>query len=264
MKKVGTVGRILLAVVVLVVFVGNVDAQAWRPTGNLVAGRAGHTAVLLQNGKVLVAGGANAQGFLSSAEMYDPFTGTWAATGSMAIPRLYHAMTLLHDGRVLVTGGLTDEAAGSSEVYDPISGTWTLINSMVGSRYSHTATTLQNGKVLIVGGLTNNTSGTTTTDSVKIYDPTTGLFSLTQPLNGTTSGHTATLLPDGRVLVTGGRGFGPFETGQLSSAQIYDPASGLWTIVGSMAVRREGHMATLLMNGQVFNWLQVLAISPSS
>ena len=100
-------------------------------------GRFNHTATLLFNGKVLVAGGANFTGAypslfatLADAELYDPATGTWTATGAMTIPRQYHTATLLPDGQVLVAGGTSDVYTGSepdrynslssAELYDPI------------------------------------------------------------------------------------------------------------------------------------------------
>jgi Kelch motif/Galactose oxidase, central domain len=107
-----------------------------------------------------------------------------------------------------------------------------------------------NGQVLIVGGILQYRPPVGT-GTAEIYDPNTELFLPTNPIVGTTSYHTATLLSDSRVLVTGGRGFGPFETGQLSSAQVYNSTSGIWTLVGRMIVPREGHTATRLQNGQV-------------
>src|SRR5262245_30845365 len=123
-KQTGQIGKILLAVVMVCTFVAGTAAQTWTPTGTMTTGRAGHVAVLLQNGKMLVAGGANTLSFLSSAELYDPLTGTWTSTGSMTTARVYHTAAVLLDGSVLVTGGFNSsaQALSSAEVYDPLLG----------------------------------------------------------------------------------------------------------------------------------------------
>jgi len=255
MRLTRTLSTNLLGMMIFLTWINEASAQTWTFTGSMSTSRGHYIAVLLHTGKVLVAGGANEQGALSSAELYDPGTGTWSATGSMTTPRFYHAAALLIDGRVLVTGGFNTtsspkEPQKSAELYDPTNGTWTLTDSMVIPRRSHTVTTLVNGEVLVVAGIIEE-SPPTSTGIVERYDPNTGLFLSANPIVGTTSDHSATLLSDGRVLVTGGRGFGPFETGQLSSAQVYDSITGMWALVGRMIVPREGHTATRLQNGQV-------------
>ena len=113
--------------------------SGFRPTGDMSAGRTGHTATLLQSGKVLMAGGDPClfDGFyyencpLSSAELYDPGTGTFAATGKMSVTRVSHTATLLNNGKVLVAGGHD----ASAELYDPTSGKFAATGSMsVGRR----------------------------------------------------------------------------------------------------------------------------------
>jgi Galactose oxidase, central domain len=119
-------------------------------TGSLNTARQFHTATLLSNGKVLVAGGRGTSGYLTSAELYDPASGTWSATGSLTTARYQHTATLLPNGKVLVTGGqaTSGSALTSAELYDPASGTWTATGSLTTARYLHTATLLSNGKVL--------------------------------------------------------------------------------------------------------------------
>ena len=125
----------------------------FEETGSLATARLNHTATLLPNGKVLVAGGLRG-GTLASAELYDPANGTWAATGSLATARYCHTATLLPNGKVLVAGGRDSSlnTLASAELYDPTSGTWTTTGSLATARYSHTATLLPSGKVLVVGG----------------------------------------------------------------------------------------------------------------
>src|SRR5438874_1895775 len=108
-------------------------AGAWISTGSLTVPRLQHTATLLPNGKVLVAGGVD-QGALASAELYDPATGTWTPTGSLSTARFVHAAMLLPSGKVLVAAGLgycnCHVLLASAEVYDPAMGTWTPTGSL--------------------------------------------------------------------------------------------------------------------------------------
>jgi hypothetical protein len=132
----------------------------WIVTGDLNVPHGGQTATLLQNGKVLVAGG-DATGV--GAELYDPATGMWTPTGSMVAARgPWKAATLLQNGKVLVAGGQNGPLAlASAELYDPATGVWTATGSMHVVRNTHTATLLLNGQVLVAGG--DAISGTSTT-----------------------------------------------------------------------------------------------------
>ncbi len=133
----------------------NPASGTWSPTGSLHQRRYLHTATLLLDGRVLVAGGCcDEVNYLASAELYDPATGTWSETGAMHDARLYHTATLLADGRALAAGGednhFNDLARG--ELYDPQMGTWSPTGSLHQARYLHTATLLLDGRVLAAGG----------------------------------------------------------------------------------------------------------------
>ena len=228
-------------------------AGTWTNTGSMNVGRYAHTATLLPNGQVLVAGG-NSSGttYEASAELYDPSTGTWTLTGSMNVARTVATATLLQSGEVLVAGGLsTSEITATAELYDPSTGTWTLTGSMNVARYFHTATLLQSGEVLVTGG--DNNRGFTAT--AELYDPRTGTWTLTGSMNDARVEHTATLLQNGQVLVAGGfNGGAVLADAELYNPNAIDPTTGLlgtWTLTGSMNMGHENHTATLLQNGQV-------------
>ena len=231
-------------------------------TGNMTAARASHTATRLNDGTVLVAGGGviffNGVGHtsimsLSSAEIFNPNTGTFTATaGPMAMPRESHVAALLSSGKVLIAGG-SDGALGinmpattvyaSSEVYDPSTGHFTAAGSMNAARDLFTATLLNTGKVLVAGGVNTTAS----LQSADLYDPSSTSFAATGNLMELRFYQDATLLNDGTVLITGGNG----ATGGLATAEIYEPTAGTFAITGSMIQVRVWHTATLLKDGTV-------------
>jgi uncharacterized delta-60 repeat protein len=213
--------------------------------------RYGHTATLLANGKLLIAGGYSSSGPTTSAEIYNPATNLFTATGSLNVARHMAAAVLLQDGRVLIAGGYNSSAPdglASAEVYDPVAGTFTLLgSSMATTRYFHTATVLADGKVLIAGGGLPFSSASNT---ASLFNPATNTFSATTG-NLVGSGiysHTATLLPTGKVLITGGRAGGCCPT---TAAQLYDPATNTFAATGSLNAARQEHTATLLADGSV-------------
>ena len=220
-------------------------------TGSLTTARTGHTATLLPNGQVLVAGGFNGTIPLASAELYDPASGTWTATGSLATARTEHLATLLLNGKVLVAGGFNFDGPplANTELYDPASGTWTATGNSLIEVIGSTETLLPAGKVLVAGGSTLTLPPLTFASSER-YDPASGNWTGTGGLNNARTGHTATLLTDGRVLVAGGANVFKSVV-YLASAELYDPASGVWTATGCLTTPRTGHTATLLTNGQV-------------
>ena len=229
----------------------------WNSTGSMSTARYCHTATLLPNGKVLVTGGYGKNDSyyyssfsLSNAELYDPATGTWSNTGSMNYARGdSFTSTLLPNGKVLVAGGYNNGLClSSAELYDPATGGWSTTGSMYDIRFQHTATLLPNGKVLVTGGC-NNANGSFLS-SAELYDPATGGWSATGSMYDTRFTHKATLLGNGKVLVAGGVG-GHSGNGHLSSAELYDPATGGWSATGSMNYARFCIIVSLLQNGKV-------------
>ena len=233
--------------------------NTWTAAASNLISVASHTATLLNDGRVLVAGGNRGPGItLNSVEIYDPNADTWKLAASMTYPRESHTATLLANGKVLVAGGFVQDptSAGRSgttalaEIYDPATDTWTSAGSMSTHRAHHTATLLGSGKVLVVGGLDQGGVGYGYTISAETYDPATNTWTpVAAPLTLARSSHTATLLNNGKVLVAGGTTAG--SPGTLASVEIYDPTSNVWTTGPSMASARYSHTATLLNDGRV-------------
>ena len=217
---------------------------AWTRTGAPAVDRdVRGISIALADGRVLIAGGGPSA--LTGAEIYDPANGTWAATGSMHDDRGYPVAVRLADGRVLVAGGsnVRGENLASAELFDPATGVWTRTGQMKVARNQAFASLLSNGKVLVAGAGTD--VGTKT--SAEVFDPATGVWTPTGDLiTGRAGPLSATLLNDGRVLVTGG-----FNSDQRS-AEIYEPSTGTWATTGRMAsVRVDEQTAALLKDGRV-------------
>ena len=244
------------------------NSGTWQATGSMTAGRFAHTAVLLADGRVLVVGGVPfsfscADPPLStSAELYNPATGTWTRTGNLAFGRTSAVSVVLADGRVLVTGGgRCGVIRNQAEIFDPATGTWTTTGSMSTVRRSPAAVRLGDGRVLVAGGTGAFPFASLAT--AEIYDPSSGTWTATgsmhDPRVWTSDDASGTnfLMPlaDGRILTAGGLNRcseSGCDLAFLTSAEVFDPASGGWTPTGAMATGRYRHQMAVLSTGQVF------------
>src|SRR2546425_1128009 len=222
------------------------DIPNGMPASSLGSGRSLHTATLLFDGRVLVAGGygTSQTAPLASAELYDPVTNTWTPTGSMNVARGEQTGTLLNNGKVLVAGGLNPGGfLTSAELWDPATGVWTATGSLTGARYRHTATRLGDtaGTVLVAAGWDGGAILT-----AERYDPGTGVWSAAASLGLSRVDHTATKLGSGKVFAAGG-----LDGNQASNTtEIYDPVANTWTAGPVMNDARFQHVAVLLNNGK--------------
>jgi hypothetical protein len=236
----------------------------WTTTGNMNTARYYHTATLLPSGQVLVTGGVGSDaGRLDDAELYDPTTTLWTETTRMGTPRSQQTATLVGSGLVLVDGfrGSYDpEIDTFAGLYNPGTALWSPLGSsptFATERYSHTATLLPSGQVLVAGGLltpfdcVGPNCNPTPTASCELFDPATGLWSATGPLQQSRYAHTATLLSNGTVLVVGGTTDYPTINSALASVELYNPDAGTWTSSGVLGQGRLEHTATWLPSGKV-------------
>ncbi len=235
--------------------------------------RVSHTATLLPNGDLLIAGGVNESGTtLASSDIVAASGPFINPTGTMNFARSSHTATLMTNGCVLVIGGnsaASDAAAPSAEnraeIYNPAAGSWTNLGALGTARYNHTATLLNDGKVLICGGQDASGNAISACD---LYTPNAactvaGTISATPSLLQARYNHTAVLLKDGKVWFAGGRN--PAATGvYLPTSERYDPGSGVFQSASPLIEARSQHTATLMGDGKVlvaggFNLRDVIA-----
>ncbi|MFC9688246.1 kelch repeat-containing protein [Kribbella sp. NPDC056951] len=242
------------------------DGGKWRSTGRLADARFDHSATLLADGTVLVAGGetsrsAGSTRSLASVERYDPGSESWTRVAPMTDPRSGHQAVLLADDRVLVTGGFVSNGAGSfvslafCEIYDPTADRWAMTGSLRTARAGHQSTLLSDGTVLTTGGATYGLVLGPIFDghshaSTERYDPATGGWYPAEPMPAGRSRHQAISLEDGRLLVLGGTDEASVMSG-FGNAVLYDPDSRFWTPTPAMIAGRYASTAVRRPDGRV-------------
>src|SRR6266566_4168458 len=223
----------------------SVATGTWVAAGNMSAARSGACTVALNDGRLLISGGADANGPTATADLFST-TGSWSAAASMNSPRSHQSCAVLQDGRVLVAGGTTSGGGitNSAEIYDPSADSWSPAGLMNDAHSGATASVLQDGRVLIAGG--QNSGGASNT--LEIFDPNSGNFSNAGTMSSPRQDHAAAVLSDGRVLIAGGSSDG---TNALNTTDIYDPQAGSVTPGPAMSTPRAKATATTLLDGTI-------------
>ncbi len=231
--------------------------EVFTPSANLWASgppmqdpRYAHQMVLLPDGSILAMGGQKSTGYLATAELFNPQlpSSAWEKTKSMREPRIHFTATTMGlKNIVLVAGGISD-VQGRSEWFDAAAAQWlpqVAPLPMLQSRSYHASVPLQNGTVLVTGG-----QAPAYVDTTEIFDPVTNMWTAASSMHVRRATHTLTLLRDGRAIAIGGATDNGVNTVVVSSAEVFDPISGVWTDIAPMVNARTGHQATLLMGGR--------------
>lgn len=233
------------------VYIYHPDSNIWEKGGFMQESRSKHASVLLPGGSVLTVGGTNNQSIYNAADIYIPERFIESRVSELVIPRYYESSQVLPSGNVLVSGGyspISGETLASSEIYSPSTNTWVISPDNMGiTRQHHTSTLLPNGKVLVCGGKNDTLSSIA---SAELYDYTnsTNPWSSYHPMGQNHCFHTATLLPNGKVLVAGGVNNGNTVT---SSCTLFDYETTTWEATDNLIFPRKNHTANLLPNGKV-------------
>lgn len=230
------------------------QSGAWVAGPPLATPRYYHTATRLMDGSILVAGGYNNAISLASAERWNPSTGLWTAAGTMFQARSMHSATLLPNGKVLVAGGLdlaTNGVTRNTEIYDPVSNTWSFGPPLFGPRALHAAVALQSGRVLVTAGVSSWPS-CLYKNQTELYDPGSNSWIPAGSLSLARSDATAALLDDGRVLLAGGPESNcPNPNHGLNEAEIFNPATNLWSVLPNLSINRYDNFIAKMPDGRV-------------
>src|SRR6266545_2267303 len=241
-----------LALTVTTAGAAGVAVGSVRTLAGMTVPRATHTATLLRDGTVLVAGGfgRGSGAELATTERYSPATGRFAPGPRMTTPRMGHSATLLPDGRVLLAGGTGPgfDFLASAELYDPRTGRFAATGSMAQRREGFTATLLGDGHVLVTGGHVGRHEQIEIHRSAELYDPHTGRFTHTGDMIVPRHKHDAVLLADERVLLVGGADEHD-DAGLYHSAELYDPQTGRFQPTGDLRNARYKLRGTSVLLG---------------
>ena len=241
----GCVVLLLLLTAAGIASIPTLQTGTWHSMGLMGAARSGAAAVLLKDHRVLIAGGDDGTGAVTSVEVFNA-DGSFSAVSAMGAARAKHVAVALADGRVLVAGG---EGAGggttnSAEIYDPTYDSWTTIaGGMIEARSKASVSLLKDGRVLIAGGQ----NGSAPSSTAEIFDPGTGNFSFAGTLSSPRMGLASATLADGRVLITGGSN----RSVAVATTDVFDPTTNTVSAGPAMTSPREGHTTTSLLDGRV-------------
>ena len=223
----------------------NPQTNTFTAVGNMTSPRAFHTATLLQDGKVLIAGGVGVDGntALNTVEIFDPAANTFTPISNMNQSRFFHTSNLLSNGRVLIAGGIDFLSLKSTEIFNPQAGTFTFGPEMNMPRVHHASTRLNDGRILLVNGLVIGSIM-----SVDIYNPASNIFA-SATSSAEQLGLSVTTLSNGKVLIFGSKLFNQ-PNGQ--AAEVFDPLDNSFAEIGPMPIFGIARDSLVLLNsGQV-------------
>lgn len=272
-----------------VMFIGGLDATAtvttsceiYDPVANtfttvapLPGPRAGHAAATMPDGRVLVVGGttnftdltAAIVGVLNSTSIYDPAADSWSSGPNIGGRRLVPALSRLSNGQMLVSGGIevtiffgfpvAAVSTTAAQRFNPASNSWTSAPNMpAGRAYHHdNQVTLADGRLMLTGGVLLpsllNAANAASIVEADIYDPVANSW-LATTMSRARTGHSASLLPNGNVVVCGGSEGLLSAAVALDAVAVFDPTNGTWTDTAPMTVARVGHTAVVVPDGSV-------------
>ena len=227
-------------------------ARTYTPVASMASPRTLHNTILLPDGRVLAAGGLYRGAALQTTEIFNPVTGRWESGPRITVSRMLARLTALPDGRHLLAGGLSGiqnrfSILAAAEIYDPATNRWVTAGAMLAGRFLFAMTPLADGRVLAAGGGQGDPFAPTGRDTAEIYDPASDTWTATGRLPGPRMNHAGTLLPGGRVILTGGTtGLAPDP-----STGVFDPAAGIWSAGPPLRTARTDNTSILLPSGQL-------------